>query len=68
MKNAFIKLLNRIEKLLEIKSIITLTCLYCFLLMTINEKIDVAYFNSLFQIIIGFYFGSQFEKNNKGEK
>lgn len=65
MKNAFIKLLTRIEKLLEIKSIITLSLLYCFLLMTMKEKIDVAYFNSLFQIIIGFYFGSQFEKNNK---
>lgn len=63
MKNAFIKLLNRIEKLLEIKSIITLSLLYCFLLMTMKDKIDVAYFNSLFQIVIGFYFGSQFEKN-----
>lgn len=65
MKNAFIKLLNRIEKLLEIKSIITLSLLYCFLLMTLKDKIDIAYFNSLFQIVIGFYFGSQFEKNKE---
>lgn len=65
MKNAFIGLLTRIEKLLEIKSIITLSLLYCFILMTMKEKIDVAYFNSVFQLVVGFYFGSQIEKSKK---
>ncbi len=63
MKNAFIGFLTRIEKLLEIKSIITLSLLYCFILMTMKEKIDVAYFNSVFQLVVGFYFGSQIEKS-----
>lgn len=63
MKNAFVGLLTRIEKLLEIKSIITLSLLYCFILMTMKEKIDVAYFNSVFQLVVGFYFGSQIEKS-----
>lgn len=63
MKNGIIKFFQRIEKLLEIKSIITLSLLYCFILLTMEGKIDVAYFNSLFQVVIGFYFGTQFEKN-----
>lgn len=63
MKNGITKFLNRIDKLFEIKSIITLSLLYCFIYLTLEDKIDVAYFNSLFQVVIGFYFGTQYEKN-----
>ena len=65
MKNAFIKLLNRIEKLLEIKSIITLTLLYVFVQLVRSGIIDIPQFSAIFNIVIGFYFGSQFEKSNK---
>lgn len=65
MKNAFIKLLTRLEKLLEIKSIITLSLLYIYYQLVRSGMIDVSAFSSVFNMIMGFYFGSQFEKSRK---
>jgi len=65
MKNAFIKLMTRLEKLLEIKSIITLSLLYIYYQLVKSGMIDVSAFSSVFNMVIGFYFGSQFEKNRK---
>lgn len=65
MKSATANLLSRFAKLLEIKSIITLSLLICFILLTLQDKIDIAYFNSTFQVVVGFYFGTQFEKNRE---
>lgn len=65
MKNAFIKLLTRLEKLMEIKSIITLSLLYIYYQLVRSGMIDVSAFSSVFNMVIGFYFGSQFEKNRK---
>lgn len=65
MKEAFKKILMRIEKLLEIKSVITISLLYCFISLVMQGLVDIAYFNSVFSMIMGFYFGTQYEKNNK---
>lgn len=55
---------EKIAKLLNVKSIVTimLTIVVCYL--AIKEKIDI---KDIYQIVIAFYFGTQLEKNNKNE-
>jgi len=55
---------DRLTKLLTVKSLITLmlTVVVCYLAIVDRMNIEQIYL-----MIIAFYFGTQVEKNNKGE-
>ena len=55
---------ERIMKLIDIKSIITLalTAVFCFL--SITGTIAASHFLTIFTVIISFYFGTQAKKQN----
>ena len=60
---------ERLSKLLSVKSIVTilLTVVFCYL--SIIKVIPYDTFMTVFSVIIAFYFGTQYEKNEtKGEK
>lgn len=56
---------ERIEKLLSVKSIVTilLTAVFCYL--SITGKILSDQFMTVFTVVIAFYFGTQVEKKSK---
>ena len=62
MKN----ILNRIAKLIDVKSIITIVLTIVFSYLTIRQII-INEFMTIYTMIIGFYFGTQFEKNKKDD-
>lgn len=55
---------ERLNKLLSVKSIVTilLTIVFCYL--SIIKVIPYDTFMTVFSVIIAFYFGTQHEKNN----
>ena len=55
---------ERLNKLLTVKSIVTilLTLVFCYL--SIKGDISADLFDRVFMIIIAFYFGAQSEKHN----
>ena len=55
---------NKISKLIDVKSIVTLafTVLFCILAFKGNIPQEV---NNIYLMIIAFYFGTQYEKKNK---
>ena len=58
---------ERFSKLLTVKSIVTilLTLVFCYL--SVVCVISAELFMTVFTVIIAFYFGTQHEKQNKGE-
>lgn len=59
---------NKIAKLIDVKSIVTivLTCIFSFL--SVTGKISNDQFVTIFTVIISFYFGTQFQKNNENSE
>lgn len=57
-------ILKKIAKLIDVKSIITLTLTIVFVYLNIKQIISTE-FMTIYTTIIGFYFGTQFEKNKK---
>ena len=64
------ELLKRLAKLIDVKSIISLATTYAFLRLALKEYLSAEVFISIYSIIIGFYFGTQFQKSktNKEEE
>lgn len=58
---------ERINKLLTVKSIVTLLLTLVFCYLSIIKVIPYDTFMTVFSVIIAFYFGTQYERNNKGE-
>lgn len=58
---------DRFSKLLTVKSIVTLVLTMVFSYLSITKVISADLFMTIFTVIIGFYFGTQNEKKNKGE-
>ena len=58
------ELLERITKLIDVKSIMTLTLTVAFVFLVSGGKIGGEQFMSIFTMIVGFYFGTQSAKNN----
>jgi hypothetical protein len=52
----------------EVKSFVTITMTIAFIIFTFMRIVSGEQFYSLFQIIIAFYFGTQYQKNNGGDK
>lgn len=61
------KLRDRLAKLIDVKTIITLTMLGVFAYLSIIDKVETADFVDLFKTIIVFFFGVQVEKHNRKE-
>lgn len=53
---------ERLSKLLTIKSLVTLTTTAVFSVLALCGKVKTSEFLTVYTIIIGFYFGTQFEK------
>lgn len=56
-----------VEKLLTIKSIVTLVLTVCFAGLSASGVITPDHFLTVYLVVIGFYFGTQFDKNSKKE-
>jgi hypothetical protein len=52
----------------DVKSFVTIIMAIAFVIFTFMRIINGEQFYSLFQIIIAFYFGTQYQKNNGGDK
>lgn len=61
------KIKEKIAKLIDVKSIMTLTLTIVFAYLSITEKISTEQFSAIFTAIIGFYFGIQNEKKNNND-
>ena len=59
MKN----LIDRLVKLIDVKSLMTLTLTVAFVILVCRGVIDGDNFMAIFTMIVGFYFGTQSTKN-----
>lgn len=57
------ELLNKITKLIDVKSIVTLTLTFGFIALVCKNTISGQEYMGIYTTIIGFYFGTQYEKN-----
>lgn len=55
---------NKLSKLIDVKSIITLTLTVVFAILALKGDIKAEQFLTIFTTIIAFYFGIQHEKKN----
>lgn len=58
---------NRIANLLTVKSIVTVVLTAVFSVLALRGSISGTEFLTIFTVVIGFYFGTQTEKNRKNE-
>ena len=59
------KLVEKLTKLIDVKSIMTLTLTTAFVVMVSKGMIDGDKFMAIYTMIVGFYFGVQSTKENK---
>ena len=55
----------KITKLIDVKTIVTFTLTAAFTYLSISGKIEPQIFMSVYTMVIGFYFGTQQEKNKE---
>lgn len=55
----------RLNKLLSIKSLVTLTMTTVFAALALLDRISAQEFLTAYTVVIGFYFGTQFEKKEE---
>lgn len=60
----FEALIDRLQKLLAVKSIVTLALTGVFCTLCIKDMIGADQFMTVFTVVIAFYFGTQAEKKN----
>lgn len=58
---------NKIAKLINVKSIVTLMITIVFCVLAIRRQISADQFLTIFTTIIAFYFGTQYQKNENRE-
>ena len=63
------KLTERLAKLIDVKTIVTFTLTAAFTYLAVCGKIEPDVFMTVYTVIIGFYFGTQYQKytNSKEE-
>lgn len=54
---------NRIDRLLCVKSIVTIILTSVFAFLAVNGKVSTEQFLTVFTVVIAFYFGTQAQKN-----
>lgn len=55
---------ERISKLLTVKSIVTIILTAVFAFLSVTGKVSADQYLTVFSVVIAFYFGTQYEKNN----
>ena len=55
-------MLNKLAKLIDVKSIITILITIAFVVMAFDGRIDSQNFMTIFSVIVAFYFGTQAKK------
>lgn len=60
-------MLDKIKKLIDVKSIVTISLTIVFCLMTLKGQIQEQ-FLTIYTTIIAFYFGTQYQKNENEER
>ncbi len=62
------KIKERIAKLIDVKSILTLVLTVFFGALTIRGSISSDQFQTIYTTVIAFYFGTQYQKNSNDNK
>lgn len=57
--------IKRLANLLTVKSVVTIVVTAIFAILSAREVIDSSQFITIFTVIIGFYFGTQTNKEDK---
>ena len=55
---------NRLAKLINVKSIVTITLTAAFSVLSLKGRITPESFLTIFTVVIGFYFGTQAKKED----
>ena len=58
--------MDKLKKLIDVKSIVTILLTGIFSLLAVRGTIDPGQYMTIYTVIIGFYFGTQTVKNIKG--
>ena len=59
---------DRIAKLIDVKSIITIALTAVFCVLAIRKDVSSEQFLTIFTVVISFYFGTQYQKNSDAER
>lgn len=59
---------NKLAKLIDVKSIVTLTITAVFAVQKLKGNVSSDQFLTIFTTVIAFYFGTQYQKNSKEDK
>lgn len=59
---------NKLAKLINVKSIVTLIMTVVFAFLSAKETVSSDQFLTVFTTVIAFYFGTQYQKNSKEEE
>ena len=59
---------ERLNKLLTVKSIVTIVMTAVFAVLAVREDVTASQFLTIFTVVIGFYFGTQHERAGKKEE
>lgn len=60
-------ILKRLAKLIDVKSIISIATTFVFCYLALSKFLSAEVFISVYSIIVGFYFGTQYEKTKNTE-
>ena len=60
--------MKQLQKLIDVKSIVNLILTVTFVILAIMKVISGDKFFEVFIMIISFYFGTQYQKNNTGSE
>lgn len=59
------KIRERIAKLIDVKSLVTLILTGVFGYLAVKGRVSDQQFQTIYTVIIGFYFGTQYQKGNE---
>jgi hypothetical protein len=58
----------RLAKLIDVKTIVTFALTAAFVYLSVAGKIQSEIFMTIYTMVIGFYFGTQHQKNMEGKQ
>lgn len=62
------KIKDRLAKLIDVKTFVTFSLTAAFVYLAIIGKVEPQIFLTIYTMVISFYFGTQYEKNNKEDE
>lgn len=62
------KIKDRLAKLIDVKTIVTFSLTAAFVYLAIIGKVETQIFLTIYTMVVSFYFGTQYVKNNKEGK